>query len=293
MTGAAPSICKLARDKSGSDTPGIQRSAPALALEMVESAGEPGGVPAPPIPRRVFSQVIGDSFRYQCDLGAGIFSAQAMPMDFVLAPPNAPTWCRIDSRYRLRFLGIPQDLACRALGRDTRDPMDFGPLHGRQNRDPFITHTLETLWQELALEDETSQLFLESAVTSLLARLERLAEQRSRGRAPRGGLAAWQSSRVLDYMREHLSRPISLCELAELVQLSPCHFARAFHQSHGLPPHRYLTRLRLEKARALLAQTGLSVTEIATATGYSSQHLARRFQRYMGCTPSQYRRQMI
>jgi len=268
-----------------------RRSVSGPDLLMAESTGEHGEVRSPPLSHLILSQALCDSFHYQCDLGAGCFSGQGMPMDFVVAVPNAHTWCRIDNPHRLRFLAIPMPLARRLLGRSDEDPLDFGALHTRQNRDPFVGQTLQAMWHELALDDQHSSLFLETATASLLARLDRLSALSSGQAATAGGLTTWQSDLVLDYMREHLAEPISLSELADLVGLSPWHFCRAFRQRHQMPPHRCLTRLRLEKAQDLLAHSRLTITEVAAATGYSSQHLARQFRRYLGCTPGTYRRQ--
>ncbi|WP_111642857.1 helix-turn-helix domain-containing protein [Marinimicrobium alkaliphilum] len=291
MATAVSSICQLVPGMSSADSHQGQLSVPGLALQMLETTGAPGEVPVPPLPQLVLSQALGHAFRYQCDLGAGRFSGQGLPMDFVVVCPNRSTWCRIDDPHSLRFLGIPLPLARRFLARDTGDPLDFGVLHTRHNRDPYIAHTLEALWQELALGDQASALFAETAVASLVIRLQRLSGQVEHPMLTRGGLAAWQSDRVISYMREHLDRPVSLSELAALVDLSPWHFARAFRESHGQPPHRFFVQLRLEKARELLAHSRLPVTDIALRTGYSSQHLARHFRHCWGCTPSDYRRQ--
>lgn len=292
MGTAVSGICKLAPGVPEADSSAIEerRSAFGADLLMAESVGEPGEVRVLPLPHLILSQAICHSFHYHCDLGAGCFSGHSIPMDFVVVVPDAHTWCRIDNPHRLRFLAIPMSLARRFLGRSDDDPLDFGVLHTRHNSDPFIGHALDALWHELALGDQATGVFLEAATAGILARLERLSEQSPYRQAAVGGLTAWQSARVLDYMREHLADPISLCELADLIDLSPWHFSRAFRQSHGLPPHRYLTRLRLEKARGLLARSQLSITEIAMVTGYSSQHLARHFRHYLGCTPREYRR---
>src|SRR5262249_15841751 len=69
----------------------------------------------------------------------------------------------------------------------------------------------------------------------------------------RGGLAAWQKSRVTDYVEEHLAENVLLSQLAEVARLSPFHFSRAFKQSFGLPPLRYVTGRRIERAKTLLA----------------------------------------
>lgn len=107
----------------------------------------------------------------------------------------------------------------------------------------------------------------------------------------RGGLAGWQKNVVLDYIEEHLGDDISLMTLAELARLSPFHFARAFKQSFAMPPHRYLTTRRLERAKNLLAEPQLSVTEIGAKIGFSdTSSFSSAFRKNTGLTPTEYRR---
>jgi transcriptional regulator GlxA family with amidase domain len=69
--------------------------------------------------------------------------------------------------------------------------------------------------------------------------------------------------------------------------LSRDHFARAFHQSVGMPPHSYLLRRRLDHVEQMLKETQLPLSQIALATGFSDQsHLARHFRRQTGMSPS-------
>jgi AraC-like DNA-binding protein len=58
--------------------------------------------------------------------------------------------------------------------------------------------------------------------------------------------------------------------LARVSGVSPAHFARSFKQAFGLPPHRYLLTRRIERAAALLRDTGLPITTIAFQTGWKS-----------------------
>jgi AraC-like DNA-binding protein len=94
--------------------------------------------------------------------------------------------------------------------------------------------------------------------------------------------------------RERLDEPdasrVSLRELAAAAALSPFHFHRLFRTQIGLPPHEYLLRRRLLRARALLS-TGQPAAYVAAATGFSDQsHLTRHFKRLLGVTPSAYAR---
>jgi transcriptional regulator of acetoin/glycerol metabolism len=102
----------------------------------------------------------------------------------------------------------------------------------------------------------------------------------------RGGLSPAVARRVCDYIEGHLDEKIRLDGLAALAGLSTDHFARAFHQSVGAPPHTYLLRRRLEHVERMLKDTHTPLSEIAQATGFSDQsHLARHFRRWAGMSP--------
>jgi AraC family transcriptional regulator len=107
----------------------------------------------------------------------------------------------------------------------------------------------------------------------------------------RGGLAAWQQRRIVEFIEEHLADDFPLTILASLAQLSTYHFARAFKRSFGIPPHRYHTNRRIERARALLADRKTSVADVALEVGFSgASAFAATFRRATGQTPSDYRR---
>lgn len=107
----------------------------------------------------------------------------------------------------------------------------------------------------------------------------------------RGGLAAWQQRVVTAYIEEHLAEPIPLAKLAELVRLSPYYFCRAFKQSFGLPPHRFHTSRRIDRAKTLLAKASPSVTEIGVSIGFSeTSSFTSAFRKATGLTPTAYYR---
>lgn len=108
----------------------------------------------------------------------------------------------------------------------------------------------------------------------------------------RGGLAPHVLRRVTERMGMDLAEELDLPTLAAEARLSPWHFARAFKQSTGEPPHAYRTRMRIEQAKAMLAETDEPVTTIAEAVGYdSAQSLARAFRKLTGRSPSVFRRE--
>ena len=107
----------------------------------------------------------------------------------------------------------------------------------------------------------------------------------------RGGLSGWQQKRVAEFIEEHLADEVRLNALAELVDLSPYHFARAFKQSFGVPPHRYHVSRRIERAKELLAAPSSSVTDVALAVGFAeTSSFSAAFRKTTGYAPSEYRR---
>jgi AraC family transcriptional regulator len=73
--------------------------------------------------------------------------------------------------------------------------------------------------------------------------------------------------------------------------LSPYHFSRAFKQSFGMPPHRYHTHRRIERAKILLERHILSVTDIGLSLGFNeASSFTTAFRKIAGLTPSRYHR---
>ena len=78
--------------------------------------------------------------------------------------------------------------------------------------------------------------------------------------------------------------------LASVSGVSEAHFARSFKQAFGVPPHRYLLTRRIERAKALLRDTDLPITEIAFQTGWNSLGtFGRIFRDVTGESPSELR----
>jgi len=108
--------------------------------------------------------------------------------------------------------------------------------------------------------------------------------------ASTGGLAPHKLQKVLAYVEEKLAEPVGVRELASQVHMSPFHFARRFKQAVGTPPHAYITHVRIERAKSLLAGTNVPLIEVATRVGYRTQaHFTGVFHRYVGTTPRAYR----
>lgn len=104
-----------------------------------------------------------------------------------------------------------------------------------------------------------------------------------------GGLTPAVSRRVCAALADRLDAPPSLSELAQIAGLSPWHLQRMFRARHGVSPHGWLERARIDRAKALIAK-GIPLARVAAGSGYANQsHLTRAFLRATGVTPGRYR----
>jgi AraC family transcriptional regulator len=140
--------------------------------------------------------------------------------------------------------------------------------------------------------EAVDRLYCESLGVVLAQELVRLGSAETRIEpAVRGGLAGWQERTVASYIEEHVADQISLSTLARLARLSPYHFSRAFKQTFGMPPHRFHTHRRIERAKSLLANPAASVTSVGMAVGFcETSSFSAAFRKGTGLTPSGFQR---
>jgi AraC family transcriptional regulator len=160
-------------------------------------------------------------------------------------------------------------------------------------RHDALTRGLVELSKELSIQNNLFPLMADGWMLQAFAHMARVTNARSPvGAGQSGGLAPWQLRRAMDFMRADLSGNISLEQLASVCELSANYFARAFKKCTGVPPHRWLIEMRLEKAKDLLLNTKTPLAEVAVACGFADQsHLTKTFRRATGNTPAEWRRE--
>jgi AraC family transcriptional regulator len=158
--------------------------------------------------------------------------------------------------------------------------------------DPTIRHLFLCLRPFLEQPSDGYSLFIDQIALALQSHLLRTyATTAIEGQSVRRGLAPWQERRAKEAMNASLGKDISIAQLASECGLSSGHFARAFRQTTGRPPHRWLLERRLEVAQGLLSNSQMSLPQIASACGFSDQsHFSRAFSQMTGTSPGAWRR---
>lgn len=161
--------------------------------------------------------------------------------------------------------------------------------------DDLIRQIGTSLVEEMMTPSAGGKILAETLALTLAARiLQRFSSGSSArlegAKAANISVADARMKRVVDYMMAHLEEPIGLDDLAAVACLSPFHFSRTFRSRAGEPPHRFLSSLRLERAKELLAHTDRPICDIAMACQFSSQtNFTRAFRNFAGVTPKAYR----
>ncbi|MDK1386235.1 AraC family transcriptional regulator [Sinorhizobium sp. 8-89] len=168
----------------------------------------------------------------------------------------------------------------------------IGIAPGVPNDDIVVRSLGTSLLPALQRPEQANQLFLDHVGMALLTHLGSNYGDMPTGHRPRrGGLAPWQERRAKEILLAHLDGDIALEALARECGLSRSHFARAFKETTGAPPHRWLLARRIERAQDLLLNSSLSITQIASSCGFADQsHFTRVFAKIVQAGPGEWRR---
>jgi AraC family transcriptional regulator len=171
----------------------------------------------------------------------------------------------------------------------------FDPSACWRFRDDQLRHIVLAMHHELLAGFPSGRLFGEqmglSFATALLTKVFTTAPRTG---GYRGGLSPAKLRLAKTFVNDNLASSLSLTDLASLVEMGPCHFARAFKESTGLSPHQYVLRRRIDRAIEMLKDERSSLAGIAYDLGFSSQgHFTTVFRKFTGTQPTNYREHLL
>ncbi|ADV81802.1 helix-turn-helix domain-containing protein [Terriglobus saanensis] len=159
--------------------------------------------------------------------------------------------------------------------------------------DPTFARLMELLSTEANQGGPLGRLYADHLANAMVIQLLHLgSRKRKNGVNKVSALPSHRLRRVIECMQE-LQSDVDLKTLAMESGYSRTHFLRMFRVSTGCTPHRYLLRLRLERAKEMMRQKNMSLIDIAAMCGFSSHaHLTKVFREFVGMPPSEYRRNL-
>jgi AraC-like DNA-binding protein len=167
------------------------------------------------------------------------------------------------------------------------------PIEGDSKLNALVLDFLK----ELTAEKPGREIVMRAVVEQLLVQLLRHYSKPRRSDAlelSRVGLIDRRIRKSVELMHAQLDQDLSLKDLAAASYLSPFHFSRLFKKLTGSTPHNYLAGVRATRAQLLLAESDLSVNQVAVRVGYlSASHFTKAFRLATGTTPREFRKGLI
>ncbi|HLK62572.1 MAG TPA: AraC family transcriptional regulator [Bryobacteraceae bacterium] len=230
---------------------------------------------------------LGAPARIDCRRDGKRFAGTAVHGDIDIIPARTPArWEMHDENDSSLLLSLPQS-ALRSIVIDTGADPDRLEIRNRfQVRDPELEALLWVIKREMETGFRSGPLYLDGLALAVASRIVACHSSLAPAPMPRiEGLAGNSLKKVLSFIEEHLPENLSLEQIASAAGMGVSHFKAQFRKAVGMPVHRYVIRRRVERARSLLLEDGLSMADVAQASGFAHQSHMEHMRRVLGAAP--------
>jgi AraC family transcriptional regulator len=257
------------------------------SFRLLLSSDPPGVIEVPGLRNTRVSIHVGPSVHISCRSGGYRHRGRAVHGDIYIIPAGTPSLWEVKETDTFFMVSISPELLNLVAEEFNFDPGRIEIRNRFQVRDPQLENIGWALKAEMECGYPCGRLYLDSLAVAVAVRL--VCCHSSVSREPKklnGRLSDRRLRQALDYIEDHLGQNITLGDIAAVVGLSVSHFKILFRESVGLPAHQYVIHRRVERAKSLLGEGKLSISQIAFETGFAHQsHLARHMRRVLGVSP--------
>jgi AraC family transcriptional regulator len=257
------------------------------SLRVMLITDPPGVFEIPALRNTLVSIHVGTSVQVSCRRGGQSHQGLAVHGDIDIIPAQTPSLWELKDKDTALILSLTPDLL-----QMVADEFDFDLRRTEiKNRFQVRDLQLENIGWALKAEMESGypcgNLYLDSLAVSVATRLLRCHSSASvEPEKQTGRLTGRRLKEALSYIEDNIAQDISLNDVAAVAGLSASHFKSLFRETVGQPVHQYLIRRRVERAKEMLGEGELSISQIALEVGFAHQsHLAHHMRRLLGVSP--------
>src|SRR6185503_11135172 len=239
---------------------------------------------------------LGDPFFTSVNPGKRRFEGEVLSSEIAIIPAGSSWVCRSgDSGSLTMLLLYLRPLFVHSAAGElsiSHNEICLTPQIGFKDKN--ICHVAMSLLHELTEANVVGRLYADSLAPGLAIQLVRRYSSLRHIHVGHGGMAPHKLRQAIALIDHHLSDEeegrVALRTVARAVRMSYFHFSRAFKQSMGMTATSYIAERRIERAKRMLEETELPISEIALRSGFSSQsHFTTAFRRLAGATPKAFR----
>jgi AraC family transcriptional regulator len=240
------------------------------SLRLVMLSDAPGVIEVPGARSTRVAIHVGPSIQVSCRRAGRSHRGIAVHGDIEIIPADTPSVWEITEKDTFLAMSISPELMNAVAEHLDFDPQRIEIRNRFQIRDQQLENIAWALKAEMESGYPCGRLYLDSLAVAAATRL--LLFHSSVSREPKtlhGRLSERRLRQVLSYIEDNLSQDVSLTDIAAVAGLSVSHFKTLFRETLGLPVHQYLIRRRVERAKTLLREDKLPISQIAFETGIS------------------------
>lgn len=257
------------------------------SLRLVLLSDAPGVIEVPGARSTRVSIHVGPSIQVSCRRAGYSHRGIAVHGDIEIIPAGTPSVWEISEKDTFLAMSISPELMHAVAEQLDLDPQQIEIRNRFQVRDEQLENIAWALKAEMESGYPCGRLYLDSLAVAAATRLLLCHSSLSREPIrPSGRLSERRLRKVLSHIEDNLGEDLSVRDIAAVAGVSASHFKSLFRESLGLPVHQYLIRRRVERAKTLLGEGNLPISQIALETGFAHQsHLARHMRRVLGVSP--------
>ncbi len=210
----------------------------------------------------------------------------------IIPAQTASRWEMYDENDMALLLSLPQKFLYSIAEELEVNPSRIEIRNRFQVRDSELEALSWTIKREMESGCRSGRLYLDGLALAMASRLVTQHSSIAKTPAERNeGLSGHRLKQVLGFIEDQIGDDLSLEQIAAVAGVSPSHVRALFKTAMGISVHQYVIQRRVERAKTLLMQDGMSMAEIAAATGFAHQsHLARHMRRVLGVAPKAMKR---
>jgi AraC family transcriptional regulator len=258
-------------------------------LHLLVHTDPPGIIDAPACRNLLICIHLGEAVETICRRGGERFRGTAVHGDIDIIPANTPSHWHLTKKKSEMILFLSPELMATVAEQLELDPSWIEIRNRFQIRDLHLENIGWALKAEMESGYLSGRLYSDSLAVAIASRLltrHSLASLKTERPSASFSLSGRKLKQVLAYIEDNLSRNLSLDELAAVAELSGSRFKIVFRQATGISVHQYVIQRRIERAKTLLREDDMTISQIALETGFAHQsHLARHMRRLLGVSP--------